>query len=272
LTLQAEFNSKVVVITGGTSGVGEATVKLFVQKGAKVIFSGTNEKKADNVLKKIEEINSGGMAVFYKVDNRDIEQIKALATFVKENYGNCEILFNNASILDTGLVHEEDAINKWDNIINTNLRGTFLHCHFFIPQMLENKKGIIVNCSSISGLFGDYGIAIYNASKGGISNLTRAMALDYFRKGIRVNAICPGAIYTEMFKKSTRNDPLKLKKKKELFMKAYPIPHICTPEECAKVVLFLSSGQASWINGVNLPIDGGITAHSGHPKREDFSL
>lgn len=267
---QSEFKSKVVVVTGGTSGVGQATVNLFVQKEAKVIFTGTNEKKAENVLEKVKNINGSGFAVFQKIDNCDIEQVKSLATFVKKNYGNCEILFNNAGVSCVGLVHEKGAIEKWEKTINTNLRGTFLHCHFFIPQMLENRKGIIVNCSSISGLFGDYGAAIYNASKGGICNLTRAMALDYFKKGIRVNAICPGAIDTEMFRQTAREVKCKLSKKNEAFMKAYPVAHICTPEECANVVVFLSSKQSSWINGVTLPIDGGITAHTGHPKKENY--
>lgn len=267
---QSEFEGKIVVVTGGTSGVGKSAVLLFAEEGAKVIFTGTNEEKAQEVIAEVKKAGYRGQAVFRRTNNRDKDSIKGLADFVKKEYGNCEILYNNAGTHNNGSVHDEDAIEKWDDIINVNLKGTFLHCHYFIPQMLENGRGVIINCSSISGICGDYSAAAYNASKGGINNLTRAMALDYISKGIRVNAICPGAIQTEMFFQTKKKVDWNLDKKIEAIKDAYPAPHIATPDECAQAVLLLASERASWINGVILPVDGGITAHTGHPRKEKY--
>lgn len=255
-----EFQDKVVVITGGTSGIGSATVKLFVKEGAKVVFTGTNENKAKRVL---GELSGPGCAFFKKTDVSVEKEVKDLADFVASEVGKCEILFNNAGIHCDGKLHETDP-KTWDRVIAVDLRGVYLCSYYFIPHMLEIGHGVIINMSSVSGVRADYGMAAYNAAKGAVTNLTRAMALDYADKGIRVNAVCPGAVRTEMLEKTFRK--VGWERGETAFLNAYPPHRIAEPEEIASVVLFLASERASFINGANILIDGGITAHTGQPR------
>ena len=250
---------KVVVISGGTSGIGEQCVLLFAKHGAKIVFTGTNENKATKVLATLRNEGLDQNACFWKADISCETEVRDLVHFVTEKFGDCEVLCNNAGILIGGTVHET-SLEDWNRIFAVNVTGTYLCCKYFLPAMIKNKRGVIINTSSISGLLGEYGMAAYCATKGAICNLTRAMALDYADVGIRVNAVCPSATRTSMFMDGT-NDAYK-EKCKEVF----PSRRIGLPEEVAQAILFLASDEARFVNGVVLPVDGGISAHSGHPR------
>lgn len=255
-----EFEGKTVVITGGTSGIGEAAVKLFVQRGANVVFTGTNEERGKHVSDEVEKLFTTGRALFFKSDVTREDDVKALAKFVKKEFGECDVLCNNAGIFIGGEIHETDS-EIWEKLMAVNLRGVYLTSRHFLPQMLKNGRGVIVNTSSISGLGGEYNMAAYSASKGAVCNLTRSMALDYANRGIRVNAVCPGATKTPMFMTGTTEAVLKA------FYDVYPPNRIAEPEEVAQLIVFLASAEASFLNGLNIPVDAGIMAHTGQPRQ-----
>jgi len=261
--MNIEIKDKVSVIIGGTSGIGKATVKLFLQAGSVVIFTGRNIEKGRTFEKGLKSNFKSDKLVFIASDISKEDDIKRLANYVKEEWAGCDILFNNAGILRGAKIHETSTVD-WQTVIDVNLTGYFYTSKYFIPQMIEKNGGVIINTSSISGLYGDYNCCAYNAAKGGVSNMTRAMALDYAKYNIRINAICPGSIRTPMYDSCSKT--IGKQKCEKIFQNTYPGHRIGEPEEVAKVVLFLASDWASFVNGVNLPIDGGLTAHSGQPK------
>lgn len=254
------LKDRISVITGGGSGIGRSTVRRFAQEGAKVVFCNRNQEKGHSL---IEELKAEGLADqvrFFPCDVSEEEQVKALAAFVKSEFGNCEILFNNAGIHLAGKLHET-APDAWDRIMNVDLRGLYLVSYYLIPQMMEGHYGSIINMSSVSGICADYAMCAYNTAKGAITNLTRAMALDYADDNIRVNAVCPGIIRTEIAQHTFDCVP----GSEEMFRNAYPVHYIADPVEVANAVVFLASRESDFINGVNLPVDGGITCHTGQP-------
>ncbi|MGA2478485.1 MAG: SDR family oxidoreductase [Spirochaetia bacterium] len=252
---------KITVISGGTSGIGEECVRLFAQRGAKVVFTGTSEKKGAAVLQSLQKEGLDSDVRFCKTDISREHEVKALADFVRQTFGDCEVLCNNAGIFVGGPAHETSC-EDWNRLFSVNVTGTYLCCRHFVPGMLKNRRGAIVNTSSISGTLGEYNMAAYCATKGAINNLTRAMALDYADSGIRVNAVCPGATRTPMFMSGTSPDLMKR------FEQIFPPRRIGLPEEVAEAILFLASDEARFINGVLLPVDGGISAHSGQPRQD----
>jgi meso-butanediol dehydrogenase/(S,S)-butanediol dehydrogenase/diacetyl reductase len=254
-------NEKVVVITGGTSGIGEATVRLFAENGARVTFVGTNKSKGDAVMEKLKAAGFGETVCFFQGDVSKAEDVAALAEFTQKKFGPCDILFNNAGVHFAGKLHET-PVEEFDRVISVDLRGVYLCCYHYLPQMLAKKKGCIVNMSSVSGVCADFSMAAYNAAKGGVSNLTRAIAIDYADEGIRANAVCPGAVRTEMLEYTFRKIPYA----EEVNRKAYPTHTFATPEEIAELVLFIASDKVNFLNGTNILVDGGITAHTGQPK------
>ncbi len=254
------LKDKTSVITGGTSGIGKATVLRFVEEGAKVVFNGRRKDKGLELVKEIEDLNYSGQVRFFQCDVSIEEEICELAKYVKSEFGNCEVLFNNAGIHQAGRLHETKP-EDWDKIINIDVRGVYLCSYYFIPQMLEEKYGTIINMSSVSGLLGDSHMVAYNTAKGAITNMTRCMAIDYAADGIRVNAVCPGIIRSEIVENTFKSIP----DSEEKFKAAYPVHYIAEAVEVANTVVFLASRKSDFINGVNLPIDGGITAHTGQP-------
>lgn len=255
-----ELKDKICVITGGTSGIGKATVFRFVEEGARVVFCDINDIEVNKIMEEIEKIPNSGKAVFFKCDVSNEMQVKELAAFTKRKFGNCEVLFNNAGIHFAGALHET-TLNEWDKIMNVDLKGVYLVSYYFLPQMFDTGYGTIINMSSISGILADKSMAAYNAAKGAIVNLTRAMALDYASKNIRVNGICPGAIRTNIFRHTCVSVP----GAEEKFKAAYPTHSIPEPIEVANLCVFLASRKVDFINGANIVIDGGITAHTGQP-------
>jgi meso-butanediol dehydrogenase/(S,S)-butanediol dehydrogenase/diacetyl reductase len=255
------MTGRVTVISGGTSGIGEECVRLFARRGDRVVFTGTSEQKAAAVTASLQKDRLEKDVRFLKTDITREPDVQRLAGFVTETFGPCEVLVNNAGILVSGAVHET-SIEDWDRLFAVNVTGTYLCCKHFVPAMLKNGRGVIVNTASISGMLGEYNMAAYCATKGAICNLTHAMALDYADAGIRVNAVCPGATRTSMFVTGT-DDAFK-KKCEQLF----PPRRVGLPEEVAAAVFFLASEEARFINGVLLPVDGGISAHTGQPRQD----
>ena len=260
-----DLKDKVSVITGGATGIGRATVLRFAEEGAKVVFCGRRTDKGDEVVREAKEAGYPGEVRFFQCDVSQEEEVKAMADYVKKEFGNCEVLFNNAGVHQTGKLHETKP-QDWDRIMNIDLRGVYLVSYYFIPQMLEQKYGTIINMSSVSGLLGDTDMVAYNTAKGAITNMTRCMALDYANDGIRVNAVCPGITRSEIVNYTFTSIPGAEQK----FKDAYPLHYIAEAVEVANAVVFLASRKCDFITGVNLPIDGGITAHTGQPYMGNY--
>ncbi|MEG1516145.1 MAG: SDR family oxidoreductase [Clostridia bacterium] len=255
-----ELLNKVCVVTGGTSGIGRSTVERFIEEGAKVVFCGRRKDRGEKAVREIEAKGYSGQVRFFPCDISKEGEVKALAEYVKKEFGNCEVLFNNAGVHQSGKIHETSPAD-WDRIMNIDVRGVYLCCYYFIPQMLERHYGTVINMSSISGLLGDTDMVAYNTAKGAITNMTRCMALDYATDGIRVNAVCPGITRTEIVEHTFTS----VDDAEERFKDAYPVHYVADPVEVANAAVFFASRKCDFITGVNLPIDGGITAHTGQP-------
>jgi len=244
------LKGKTALITGATSGMGEAAAKLFASEGARVAVIGRNEAEGERVVKEI-----GKESLFIKCDVSNEAQVKSMFDLVVKKWGKLDILYNNAGILVQNPVTEtsEDDFNK---VINIDLKGVFFCCKHGIPVM--SKGGSIINTASIAGLKGLPNLAAYTASKGGVIALTRQLAIEY-SKSIRVNCICPGTIYTPMVAKYLKFAPAKLIAEARI-KKMVPIGRFGQAEEVAQLALFLASDESSYITGSIITIDGGLTA------------
>jgi meso-butanediol dehydrogenase/(S,S)-butanediol dehydrogenase/diacetyl reductase len=260
------IKNKVVVVIGGESGIGEATTRLFVKAGATVVFAGRNAEKGKAIQEELRKEYNTDRVAFAPLDISKEDEVGKLAAYVKDQWGGCDVLFNNAGILLGTKIHETTT-EDWQTVLNVNLTGYYYTSKYFIPQMMEKGGGSIINTSSVSGLYGDYDCCVYNTSKGAVTNMTRAMAIDYAKYNIRVNAVCPGSTRTSMYNACAES--IGREKCEKIFSDTYPGHRIAEPVEIAKVVLFLASDLASFVNGVNLPVDGGLTAHTGQPRFMD---
>jgi NAD(P)-dependent dehydrogenase (short-subunit alcohol dehydrogenase family) len=247
---------RVALVTGGTSGIGEAVVELFAREGAKIAITGRNESRGHAVTARILE--SGGQAIFVRTDVRHAAECKRAVDATLDSFGRLDILFNNAGVYfpQTAVECSEE---EWDLQIDINLKGTFLMSKYALEPMIAQGGGVIINNSSGWGLVGGDKAVAYCASKGGVVLLTKAMAIDHGRQGIRVNCICPGDVDTPMLSEDAR--------RRGLEWKTYlagcqnrPMGRIGTPVEIAKAVLFLASDDSSFMTGAALVVDGGGTA------------
>src|SRR5215471_19722259 len=247
---------KVALITGGTSGIGKATAELFAKEGAKVVITGRNEQRGQTVADEIAKDNA--RTLFIATDVSRAADCRRAIDQTIEKFGSLHVLFNNA-----GVFYAHNAVEcseqEWDEQIDTNLKGTFLMSKYALPHMIRQGSGVIINNSSGWGLVGGDKAVAYCASKGGVVLLTKAMAIDHGRQGIRVNCICPGDVDTPMLPEDARL--------RGLDWKTYlagcenrPMGRIGTPEEIAKAVLFLASDDSSFMTGAALVVDGGGTA------------
>jgi NAD(P)-dependent dehydrogenase (short-subunit alcohol dehydrogenase family) len=250
------LENKVALITGGTSGIGEAVADLFAREGASVAITGRNEARGHAVTARL--LQSGGKAMFLRTDVRKADECKRAVAETLRSFGQLDILFNNAGVFFPHTA-PECSEEEWDLQIDINLKGTFLMSKYALEPMIARGRGVIINNSSGWGLVGgDKGVA-YCASKGGVVLLTKAMAIDHGRQGIRVNCICPGDVDTPMLPEDARL--------RGLDWKTYlagcenrPMGRIGTPGEIAKAVLFLASEDSSFMTGAALVVDGGGTA------------
>jgi NAD(P)-dependent dehydrogenase (short-subunit alcohol dehydrogenase family) len=250
------LHNKVALITGGTSGIGEATALLFAKEGAKVAITGRNETRGHAITAQILE--SAGQAIFLRTDVRHAAECRRAVEETLTSFGKLDILFNNA-----GIFYSHNALDcseeEWDLQIDINLKGTFLMSKYALPGMIARGSGVIINNSSGWGIVGGDKAVAYCASKGGVVLLTKAMAIDHGRQGVRVNCICPGDVETPMLPEDARFRGMQW----EEYLAGCanrPLGRVGTVDEIAKAALFLASDDSSFMTGASLVVDGGGTA------------
>jgi len=248
------LQDKVAIISGGNRGIGEAISLRFAEEGATVVILARNETTAIEVLSQIKEHGSDG--IFIACDVTDVTQCETAIQQIITKYGKIDILVNNAGIIYRNRSVVDTSPDEWKHTFDVNVNGTFYLSKFAIPH-LKQTKGIIVNMASYVGLVGFKGLAAYCASKGAIVQLTRAMALDHAESGIRVNCVCPGSVHTEMITSAWEQYG---EGAEEVWSSKHPLGRIAQPTEVADAVLYLASTESSFLTGVALPVDGGITA------------
>jgi meso-butanediol dehydrogenase / (S,S)-butanediol dehydrogenase / diacetyl reductase len=252
--ISMRFEGKIVMVTGAGHGIGRATARRFAREGGEVVVVDINENGAAETVGLIAE--DGGAAQAIAADVSDEQAVADLGSRIATDHGRVDVLHNNAGRLRGGSVTEL-SVDEWDLTFAVNVRSMFLVSRAVIPLMRPNG-GAIVNTASTSGLVGEMGIPAYNSSKGAVVNLTRQLAADYTREGIRVNCVCPGWIPTGF------NDPVLADMSDaevEAMVKAtVPMGRQGTPEEIAAAVTFLASNDATYITGHALVVDGGLTA------------
>ena len=251
------FHGKVVIVTGAASGIGEATARRFVAEGAKVALIDRDEASLEKVAKSLPT----DQVMVQAADVSDSRAVDGMIATVVGRFGRLDVIVNNAGVHEGG-----DPVSitdeKWRKVMSTDIDGVFYGCRAALPH-LEKTKGSIVNTASVSGTGGDWGMSPYNAAKGAVVNLTRALALDLGKKGIRVNAVCPSLTRTGM-----TEDMMDDKKLLAKFAERIPLGRVCEPQEVAAVIAFLASDDASFMTGANVAVDGGVSASNGQPPQE----
>jgi NAD(P)-dependent dehydrogenase (short-subunit alcohol dehydrogenase family) len=251
------LSGQAALITGGTSGIGEATAVLFAEEGARVAVVGRDGDRGLAVENRIR--STGGQAIFVRADVRRAEDCERAVNEAFGAFGRLDVVFNNA-----GVYVANDAIGcseeEWDDQIDTSLKGAFLISKFALPHMVAQGSGSIVNCASGWGLVGGAKAVAYCAAKGGLVVMTKAMAIDHGPEGIRVNAVCPGDTDTPMEREDARNQGMAWDEFVRWAAEGRPIPRIAAPDEIARAVLFLACEESSFITGAALPVDGGGVA------------
>ena len=238
-----ELKGKVVLVTGGTRGIGRAIAERFKDVGAVVYITGTNEERTKAVA---EEIGVNGV----KMDVTDREEVKRVVSEILEKEGQIDILINNAGITkDTLFIRMKDE--DWDSVIDTNLNGVYNVTRAVVPAMVKKRSGNIINISSVVGFTGNVGQVNYSATKSALIGFTKSLAKELGGRGIRVNCIAPGYITTDM----TEKIPAKIK---EELLKSIPLKREGEPREIADVCLFLASSMASYITGTVIHVNGGL--------------
>jgi NAD(P)-dependent dehydrogenase (short-subunit alcohol dehydrogenase family) len=246
------FSGKVVLVTGGTSGIGRETALAFAAGGAKVALAGRREAEGLAVVELIK--GSGGEACFIRTDVSQSREVAALVTEVVERYGALDIAFNNAGIEGTPYVSLENYSEEtWDSVIEVNLKGLFLSMKHELPHLVKSK-GAMVNMASVAGLTGGRLGAAYYASKHGVIGITKSAAVEYAEKGVRINAVAPGVISTDMAERAFFRDAAVLARIKSL----HPMGRLGIPTEVANAVLWLCSSNSSFTTGHVLSVDGGF--------------
>lgn len=248
----AMWNEQVALVTGAGSGIGRATALAFAQDGARVIVSDMHAKNGEDTARKIRDM--GRLAQFVQADVSKADEVEQLLEQTIARYGRLDFAFNNAGIEGEMATTADCTEENWDRTLACNLKGVWLCMKYELARMLANGAGAIVNCSSVAGLVGFQQLPAYVASKHAIVGLTRTAALEYARKGIRVNAVCPGVIRTAMVERIEQGHP-------GLDLAAgEPMGRMGTPEEIAAAVTWLCCDRASFVTGQALAVDGGWIA------------
>ncbi|MGH9773335.1 MAG: SDR family NAD(P)-dependent oxidoreductase [Candidatus Acidiferrales bacterium] len=251
------LSGKVAFITGGGTGIGRACALLFAREGARVAIAARRRAPLDAVAKEISAL--GGEASVTTCDVTNRASVEAALRSVVARFGGLNIVVNNAGAV-LAKTAEETSDEDWHMLLEANLTGTFYVSRAALPELRKSGGGSIVNIGSILGIVARKERAAYCAAKGGVTLLTRAMALDHAADGIRVNCICPSLIETDLAKQSLSRaaDPVAARRERE---SEFPIARLGQPEDVANLALFLASDESSWITGAALPLDGGLTAY-----------
>ncbi len=250
-----DLSGKIAIVTGAGTGIGAATVARFVRDGASVVLAG---RRAEKLHAACEGLDASRVAV-QPTDVANRAACEALVAAAVARFGGLDILVNNAGTATFGPFLTTDEA-EWRGVMATNVEGV-IHCiRAALPHLLE-RRGNIVNVSSVSGLGGDWGLSYYNASKGALSNLTRALAMEFGGQGVRVNAVAPSLTLTDMSAALSSNKEMMAK-----FADRIPMGRAAEPAEVADVIAFLAGHDARFVNGVNLPVDGGVNASNGQPR------
>ncbi|HCT74478.1 SDR family NAD(P)-dependent oxidoreductase [Psychrobacter aquimaris] len=255
------FKEKTVIVTGAGSGIGRATAIRFAQEGASVVLVGRTAATLEDTAKEFPQDRTWIHTDNYLTITCDISvqsQVQEMIKRAIDKFEKIDILINNAGKAIQGKITELSA-EDWKLAIDVNLNGTFYVSQAAMPHLIATK-GNIVNVSSLSGVGGDWNMAAYNAAKAGVTNLTRTLALDHGPDGVRVNAVNPSVTKTDMTSAIQDND-----NKTDKFLARCPLGRLATPEDIAAAITFLASDDASMITGVNLPVDGGVSASNGQP-------
>ncbi len=250
------LKNRVAIITGAGRGIGFAAASAFVAEGAAVVLAEVNENLGREAEERLRD--GGGEAVFVRTDCADAVQVQALVESTRTRHGALHVLYNNASVFlgnADGPVTEL-PIEVWDRVLNVNLRSVFLCCKYAIPLIVESGGGSVINTSSSAGVMGIPGCDAYTASKGATIALTRSMAVEFGSDHVRVNCIAPAGVDTEMLRRSSLDNP---DFDPTCFLERAPLGRYGTPEEIARLAVFLASDESSYITGAIIRADGGIT-------------
>lgn len=252
---EKRFEGRVAIVTGGTTGIGEATVRQLVAEGARVAIAA---RRPELGIALVEELGQD-RAFFQKCDVAVQADVESLIAATVKTFGGLDILINNAGVGCLAYTPDLDPA-VWHQTIAVNLHSIFYACKAAIPHMKRRGGGSIVNVASVSGLYADYGFTAYNASKGAAINYTKCLAIDHAQDNIRANVICPGLVDTPM------SDIINQLKLHDLWVETIPMQRAGRPEEIARIIAFVASDEASFMTGSSIVVDGGLSAATGQPN------
>lgn len=250
------FKGKTVIVTGSASGIGRGVALRFSQEGANVVLCDIDEKKLAAVAGELPPDRT----LAQRCDVTRLDEVQAVVKAAVSRFGALDVMVNNAGIAAEGSALDV-TLEDWTQTIATDLSGVFHGCRAALPELLKTQ-GCIINTASVSGLGADWGMCAYNSAKGGVVNLTRSLALDFGKQGVRANSVCPSLTRTGMTEDMVADKALVDK-----FMERMPVGRVAEPADIAAVVAFLASDDARFVNGANIPVDGGLMASNGQPPQ-----
>ncbi len=251
--------NKVVVITGGASGIGRSTALLLAKEGAKIAIADMSKTEGTELVKEIEK--NGGQAAYYNLDVTNEYAVRATMQAIFDKWGPIHVLVNNAGIAGTNSPTDEVTEEEWDKVMNVNVKGVFFCTKYAIPFMKISKNASIINISSIYGLVGAPDAPPYHASKGAVRLMSKTDAMLYATQGIRVNSVHPGYIWTPMVQNHLASQGISEQEGRKNLAALHPIGRVGEPDDIAYGILYLASDESAFVTGSELVIDGGYTAH-----------